>query len=452
VSEVQKYNPKLYIGVIGSKYFNYLPTSKNFVVGNWMVIPYLVLFCWLLPRMGFVKKAGMGSKMVMGLFLIKAFTGFALGWLSYRYTNSDYWQQNGWGWDEYQLLLRNPGEYFTNLFRSGYAHGFDGVLDSTNSYWNDLKTNLIVKLISVFDIFSQGNYYINSIFFSAIGFMGHTALYRVFIKLYPLRRWAVVVGCFLLPSMLLYSSAVHKDPIMFACIGLLCVAVYQWHATGRPTVKLVLTMLFTLGILFLLRNLVFLAAFAALAASFCVWVTKWKPLPVFAGVYLLGAFLFFNAGHIMPSLNIPARMVEKQGFFLAYPKVKTVIPMDTLRPTALGFLRNTPQAVNHALMRPYILEGNSRVLVPIAVEFLAYQLLFILFLFFPRRTDMDAAGKAFLLFGLFFAFTNLLSIGYIVNNLGSIVRYRSLYLGLLVTPLLAGINWERIKQYFILKK
>lgn len=421
-------------------------------MGNWMVIPYLVLFCWLLPRMGFVKKAGMDSKMVRGLFLLKVAAGFVLGWLSLRYTNSDYWQQNGWGWDEYQLLLRNPGEYFTNLFRSGYAHGFDGVLDSTNSYWNDLKTNLIVKLISVFDIFSQGNYYINAIFFSFIGFMGHVALYRVFIKIYPLRQWAVVIGCFLLPSMLLYSSAVHKDPIMFAAIGLLCMAVYQWQARGGLTVKIGFVLLFTLVILFLLRNLVFLAAIAALIAVALASVTKWKPAFVFAAVYLLGALLFFNAKHIMPFLDIPARMAEKQGYFLAYPEVKTVIAMDTLQPTALGFLRNTPQAINHALMRPYIWEGTNRFLIPIAAEFLLYQLLLVLLLLFPKRTKMDRAAMVFLLFGLFFALANLLSIGYIVNNLGAIVRYRSLYLALLMTPILASINWELIQEKIKLKK
>lgn len=422
------------------------------VVGNWMVIPYLVLFCWLLPRMGFVKKAGMDSKLVRGLFLIKALAGFALGWLSLRYTNSDYWQQNGWGWDEYQLLLHNPGEYFTNLFRSGYAHGFDGVLDSTNSYWNDLKTNLIVKLISIFDIFSQGNYYINALFFSFIGFIGHVALYRVFIKIYPLRQWAVVIGCFLLPSMLLYSSAVHKDPIMFAAIGLLCLAVYQWQVRGRLTVKIGCTILLTLVALFLLRNLVFLAAIAALIAVAILSVTQWKPAYVFTGVYMVGVLLFFNAKHIMPFLDIPARMTEKQSYFLAYPKVQTVIAMDTLQPTALGFLRNTPQAINHALMRPYVWEGSSRFLIPIAVEFLLYQLLLVLFLLFPSRPKMERAGQVLLLFGLFFALANLLSIGYIVNNLGAIVRYRSLYLGLLIIPLLASVNWERIKQKFILKK
>lgn len=421
-------------------------------MGNWMVIPYLVLFCWLLPRIGFVKKAGMDSKMVRGLFLVKALAGFVLGWLSLRYTNSDYWQQNGWGWEEYQLLLRNPGEYFTNLFRSGYAHGFDGVLESTNSYWNDLKTNLIIKLISIFDIFSQGNYYINAIFFSFIGFIGHVALYRVFIKIYPLRRWAVVIGCFLLPSMLLYSSAVHKDPIMFAAIGLLCLAVYQWQARGRLTVKIGCAILFTLVVLFLLRNLVFLAAVAALIAVALASVTKWKPAFVFVGVYLLGTLLFFNAKHIMPFLDIPARMTEKQSYFLAYPKAQTVIAMDTLQPTALGFLRNTPQAINHALLRPYIWENSSLFLIPIAAEFLVYQLLFVLWLLFPKRTEMGRAATVFLLFALFFALANLLSIGYIVNNLGAIVRYRSLFLGLLITPLLAGINWERIKPKLILKK
>lgn len=454
MSEVQKYKPNLYIGVIASKYFNYLPTSKHkhCIVGNWMVIPYLVLLCWLLPRMGFVKKAGLGTRLTIGLFLIKATAGFVLGWLSLRYTNSDYWQLNGLGWDEYQLLLHNPREYFTNLFGSGYAHGYGGVLESTNSYWNDLKTNLVIKFISVCNIFSQGNYYINSLFFNLIGFLGHLAFYRVFIQLYPARKWAVIIGCFLLPSMLCFSSGVHKDGIMFTCMGLVCLAMYQWHVTRKLTLKGGIVLGLSLALIFLLRNLVFLAVVPALGAYLLIIFTRWKPLYVFAGVYLIGVLLFFGSSYIAPSINLPAQIAQKQGFYLLVTDATTQIPMDTLQPTALGFLRNAPQAINHVALRPYITERSSLFLVPIAWEFLIYQLLFVLFWIFRRRGQHSDTNQAFLLFALLFGAVNMLSIGYIVNNLGSIVRYRSLFLPLLITPILAGMDWEKIGRLFKLGK
>jgi hypothetical protein len=421
-------------------------------VGNWLVIPYLALFCWLLPRWGFVKRTGLGTWGITLLFLTKVLAGFVLGWAAARYTQSDYWQLNGWGWDEYRLLVERPGEYFGNLFSSGYAHGYEGLLDSTNSYWNDLKTNVVIKLISVFDIFSRGNYYVNSIFFNVIAFAGQVAFYRVFAGLYPHRRMAVAVGCFLLPSLLLFSSAVHKDPLVFAAIGGICLTMYQWHQTGRLSFKKALALLLCLFAIFLLRNLVLLAALPALLAYVVVIVAKWKPLPVFAGVYLLAGLFFFNAGQLSPSLDLPARVAEKQGYFLTAADASTSIPMDTLRPTALGFLRNAPQAASHALLRPYLTEPVNLFLKPIALEFLAYLLLFVLFLFFRQRQPLPNGAAAFLLFGLLFALVNLLSIGYIVNNLGAIVRYRSLYLALLITPLLAGMDWEKLGRPFKLKK
>jgi hypothetical protein len=417
-----------------------------------MVIPYLLLFCWLLPRMGFVKKTGLPRGALAWLFLLKAAAGFVLGWASLRYSTSDYWQQNDWGWQEYQLLLRNPQEYFTNLFSSGYADRYGGLLDSTNSYWNDLKTNLVIKFISICSFFSQGNYYINSIFFNVIAFLGQVALFRVFIQLYPGRRWPVLIGCFLLPSLLLFSSGVHKDAIVFACIGLMCLAMHRWHIAGRLGLRKAGVLLLSLALLFLLRNLVFLAVLPALAAYIMVIIAHWKPWRVFAGIYLLGLVLFFSARHLSPSLDLPARIAEKQGFFLLATEATTRIPLDTLRPTAVGFLQNAPQALGHVFLRPHLAEQSSVFLLPIAAELLAYQLLLLLFIVWGRWRRPDAPGQAFLLFGVLFALANLLCIGYIVNNLGAIVRYRSLFLPLLITPLLAGIDWKRVAGTFKLKK
>jgi len=52
------------------------------------------------------------------------------------------------------------------------------------------------------------------------------------------------------------------------------------------------------------------------------------------------------------------------------------------------------------------------------------------------------------LFSVFFSFTVLLAIGFSVNNLGAIVRYRSIILPLLVIPVVALIDWERLGKVF----
>ena len=163
--------------------------------------------------MPFIKRSGINSKVVIGLFLFKIIAGIAIGWLSLHFygTGNDYWDINTEARKEYQLLITDPGRYFTNIFTSDYPGGYSGVFSSFDSFWNDLKGNIIIKLVSLFNIFSRGNYYINSLFFNFLVFFGHVALYRVFTKVYPGRSMLVIIGCFLLPSMIYFSSGIHKD-------------------------------------------------------------------------------------------------------------------------------------------------------------------------------------------------------------------------------------------------
>ena len=68
-------------------------------------------------------------------------------------------------------------------------------------------------------------------------------------------------------------------------------------------------------------------------------------------------------------------------------------------------------------------------------------LLFFLFLFW--RTN-GVRSTSFIWFCIFFSFSFLLSIGFTVNFLGAIVRYRSIILPFLLVPVISLINWERI--------
>ncbi|HEX2682765.1 MAG TPA: hypothetical protein VHL77_02460, partial [Ferruginibacter sp.] len=83
-------------------------------------------------------------------------------------------------------------------------------------------------------------------------------------------------------------------------------------------------------------------------------------------------------------------------------------------------------------------------LLPFSFELFLYILLFLRLHFFMKEKYAEAA-RPFLFFILFFTGTVFLFIGYTVPNLGALVRYRSLYFPLLLTPLLCRINWKRIR-------
>lgn len=406
---------------------------------------YLVVLCWLLLRIPFIKKSGINPKLVLGLFFIKILAGIAIGWLSLHFygTGNDYWDVNREAWNEYQLLLSDPGKYFTNIFTSGYPGGYSGMFGTLDSFWNDLAGNIIIKLVSVFNIFSRGDYYVNSLFFNFLVFVGHIALYRVFTKVYPGRSVLVITGCFLLPSMIYFSSGIHKDGIVFLMLAILIYCVFFSLQEKYFTKKGSLLIFISLVLLFLIRHFIFIALVPALVAWIISVKLRQPVVRTFTIVYLVTGILFFTVGSIT-SIDPPEIIVKKQTQYLKLPVSETQIDLTPLSPNFKSFAMNAPQALDHLLLRPYLWELPVRSMLPLNIELAIYQLLVLLFLFF-RRKEANAANAGFLYFAILFTLALFLLIGYIVPNLGSIIRYRSIYLPLMITPLLCSIDWARLK-------
>ena len=406
---------------------------------------YLIVLCWLLLRVPFIKNAGINSKVLLGLFVFKIIAGIAIGWIAIHIygPGNDYWDVNDEAWKEYQLLITNPGKYFINIFTSDYDGGYAGIFSSFDSYWNDLKGNIVIKLVSIFDIFSRGDYYINSLFFNSLIFFGHIALYRLFIQIYPGKQILVIIGCFLLPSTIYFSSGIHKDGLVFLMLAILIYTVYQSLIKNRFTVKRVLLICFSLFLLFLIRHFIFLALIPALFAWIVVNKINWPALWTFATVYLITGLLFFNINSIAGNINPLDIIIQKQTAYLNLPSSDTEIKLTPLQPTFKSFAGNAPESYNHLLMRPYLWELPVKSLWPLNLELFAYQVLFLFFIFF-RKKGTENTKISFTHFAIFFTLTIFLLIGYIVPNLGSIIRYRSLYLPLIITPFLCQLNWNRL--------
>ena len=413
---------------------------------------YLIILSSLILRVPFIKNAGISSGSLLSLFLLKILSGIAIGWIAIHIygPGNDYWDTNDYALEEYHLIQTNPIKYLSNIFTSDYQGGYAGIFSSGDSYWNDLKGNIVIKLVSVFNIFSRGDYYINSLFFNFIIFFGHVILYRLFIKMFPGRQVLVIIGCFLLPSTLYFSSGIHKDGLVFLMLAVAVYGVYESLIKNQFNRKRVLLIIVSLALLFLLRNFICLALLPALFAWVLVSKTKWPAAPVFAAVYLVCGLLVFNINSIVPNINPLEIITTKQTEYLKLDKAATQIELTPLQPGFKSFASNTPQALNHAFLRPYLWELPVKSILPLSIELFVYQALIVLMVLFKKR-DRTTDQKQFLFFAIFFTISIFLIIGYIVPNLGSLVRYRSLYYPLLITPALCFINWELILGDFQIK-
>src|SRR5947207_15851934 len=99
--------------------------------------------------MKFIKNTGLATSTILILFLIRIASAFVHDWLSdhyYREFDSLFFHKDGVA--EYHLLFNNPKEYFLNIFQSGHT-GYSHLLDVNDSYWNDLRSNIIIKMLSI---------------------------------------------------------------------------------------------------------------------------------------------------------------------------------------------------------------------------------------------------------------------------------------------------------------
>jgi hypothetical protein len=103
----------------------------------------------------------------------------------YYYPLTDSLSFHIYGIEEFNLLFSDPGKYFTDFFTDTRGNHYSGFFATSDSFWNDAKSNLIIKLLSIFDIFSGKNFFINSLFYNFLVFFGIVALFKVFIRKFP---------------------------------------------------------------------------------------------------------------------------------------------------------------------------------------------------------------------------------------------------------------------------
>lgn len=434
--------PYLLSGLI--KTFCLFCDIKIYCLEHLLFAAYLILFSWLVTKVPFFKKSGLTPAQLIIIFLLKVIAGIFYGWIGVYYGNLaqmvDTWMYHYEGMKGYELLRNNPSEFFPSLFKNNY-NAYGGFFSSENSWWNDLHNNFFIMIISFFNFLSFGNYYINVIFFSFLTLYGPFAIYRVMKDVFPAKHIAILLATFLLPSFIYWTSGIHKDGFVFIGFLLIIYNVYFGLKTNYFSLNKYLLILLGLFLLLALRNYLLIIILPALATWVLAEKTK-KPLVVFAGCYLFFAIAFFTLKFINPALDFPKAVAKKQESFLTL-KGGSPIAVSQLNPTTRGFIKNFPEALGLSILRPYPSDVKHLLSLAAAAEINVLLFCFILFILWRKKEKLN---QPFLLFCIFFSFSVLLTIGYTVNFLGSIVRYRSIVLPFLVIPLMALIDWNKIGQ------
>jgi hypothetical protein len=406
---------------------------------------YLALFSWLITRVKFIQQSGLPNYWLIGLFVLKVAAGCLYGWF---YTTIPDYEQSADTWKFFfdskkdtALLFHDPLRYFTSILDNPYDRDYRHLFSSVNSYWNDLKHNYMVKIVSLFNVFTGSRYYVNVIFYSFITFFGPIAFIRVMNDVFPNRKLLITAGTFLLPSFLFWSSGIHKDGLIFTYVSLITFVMYFGLKKNKFGIKELLLIGLLLLLIFPVRNHVVLAAVPGL---FAWWLAekyfkrKWI---AFLLVTIIGTTVFFAAKYVHPKLDLPISIVLRNKDFTKLGG-NSFLPQRKLEPTFTSFIQNAPQALNHTLVRPYVTEFLSPLYLASALEILFIWILVSVWFF--RYTD-NPYRHSVVQFLFLTSMVLLLLTGYIVPQLGAIVRYRAIFFPFLLVPIIATIAWKQNK-------
>lgn len=408
-----------------------------------LFIFYSLLAGWALTRLRITGNSNIPRHLILSLFGLKLATGVLYGYIytltpNYAKT-SDSWNIYYESLKEYRLLLQNPLEFFSRFFSNPDGLSYTNFFGSSNSYWNDLKDQLLARIEALMNLFSFGDYYVNVVFYSFISFLGSLVFFRCIQIVFNGSRPVLnIIASFLIPSFLFWTGGMYKDGYIFLFIAI----VFFQLITNKPGWMKAAWILLSLAGLFLLRNYVALLIIPAIAAwLICHWLKRFIYF-IYPLVYGLCAVVFLWGHQLYPAANFPNYLSQKQQEFLAL-EANSKLNTTAFEGSSNGVLRYLPTAFNHGFLRPHIAEGKGLFYLPFAAELVLLYVLFILFCISRKKLEQPQVN--WMLMSLLFTASAFFLLGYTSPVLGALIRYRSIFMPLLYAPLLMSINWQKFQ-------
>lgn len=401
-------------------------------------MPYLLFFicviagCFLLYRSALLCNSGFPVLYWIVFFCVKVAAGCFYGYWYAKPKNiatSDTWRFHYQALEEYKLLLRQPSDYLMNIFTNTYENRSD--IFATKGYWNNLKDHLMLKIISLMNIISGGHYYVNVVIYSFITFFGFVFLYLACKNaLHKTPHPLTTIALLLTPSCLFWTSGLHRDGFMLLFIGMVLwygsKLIYQTSLKKGHIAGLILS----LTGLFLIRNYVAILLLPPLIAWALTNKYSLRPGITYPVVIVLLTGIIFTSPVINAGANIPSKLIERKQAFGKLSGTSR-LPEINLSPSLKSFIRYLPNAVDHALFRPYIWDAKTIMEKIAALEFL---LVLCISTWAQLRNDHNNNGytRNFQWMIVMFCISLILVIGYTIPFAGAIVRYRAVFLMLLL--------------------
>lgn len=341
------------------------------------------------------------------------------------------------------VILERPLEGIEILFSRFYNDMTikdNSVVESF--YFMDINATdvlTIVKITTIINLIGLYSYGATTVIFASISFIGVWAGYSNFCKIYPQLRKSLLIGFFMVPTIIFWGSGILKDSVTISCIGWMIYGISNIFIFKRKVTLSVFVIIVSAVLIFLLKSyLLYL-----LIPSFLIWAqSNIKNLikgsfirivfiPIIITLFGVSTFVILsdvsaNAG------KYDVNQLEKtlEGFQQWHGHLNQTLDqsgysLGEMEFTPLGILKSSPSALNVTFFRPYLWEVRNIPTLIGAFESFIILLFFVYLLIKLRGRFFTIISKnKEVLFLLIFALTFGVIVGISSYNFGALSRYK----------------------------
>lgn len=400
----------------------------------------LLAVTFLLARWRWLNLPGLPRYAIPLLFICKVFSGYILGlyYLKLYKGGGDIYGFLGDAEVMYRFFLQDkigfmpawlgfgefPAEVAASL-KSWYGSGY---------HERYLDSRTVIRFHTLIRMISGGNLWVNLLWSNLAALLGFLLLVRFFFEeeLVSYRQSATLVLLpALLPNVLIWSSALLKEPLMMLAIGAVLYGLKQFlkkpSCSGITGLALALILFVSIRSFWLLLMLPGLLAYAFSRNKPRTW-------SYFLFAYSITLVLVAFIGQWIPYFNLPELMYGEQRNmwkFAIYMKSGSLIHPVGLAPEWDSLLRRIPEAIVYGLFQPFPSNIRGIGYLPTLLENWVLPVMLLLLLFKARFLRLKGPFPQVWL--CVYAGLGMIAVSaFTTPVLGTLVRYRMPGLLLLV--------------------
>lgn len=395
---------------------------------------YTLIFIFLLHNKYIWKQldVGFNRKLLSLIFVFKIMIGLLYGFIHFHYFNQGdtflFLKESNLiattFWDHFEYYIR---AFFGLEVEVPQAEVF--IYPSMDIYLKDFGSYFLVHLHALLYPLTRGYFELNIFFLSVISLISALNIYAVFKRIFNMREVLLVLCSFFLPSLSFWTAGLHKDAYVFLGISYLFRGLLELQEGKK--LKTFNKVIFGFLIVVIFRNYLFVLLLPVIIAYLAIINTSEKQFFKFMMVYLSSWIIMFLTLFVISDNTFLEILMDRQAEFLVAKGSSSFDGMEKLDASFWGTISQIPMALLNVISRPLMWECKDFLQFLASLEVLFFIMIAIFSVIGGRHKLKQLNLLIYPI--IFYCLSNIILIGLLVSNVGTIVRYRSISLGLLFT-------------------